>query len=86
MQSTELRLWRDIYLKEVIRGVVHQHDESSSTYVVYTPGEADKKDGRYMVDNLLLEVLKKWHRKTYFSCRSEHFENVCLCVAYFKQV
>ena len=47
---------------------MHQHDESSSTDVVYTPGEADKKDGRYMVDNLLLEVLKRWQRDTYFSC------------------
>lgn len=49
----------DIHLEEVIRGVVHQHDESSSTDVVNTPGEADEEDGRYMVNNLLLKVLKR---------------------------
>lgn len=49
----------DIYLQEVIRGVVYQHDESSSTDVVNAPREADEQDGRYVVNNLLLEVLKK---------------------------
>lgn len=48
-----------IYLKEVIRGVVHQHDESSSTDVINAPGEADEEDSCYMVNNLLLEVLKR---------------------------
>lgn len=48
-----------LYLEEVIRGVVHQHDESSSTDVVNTPGEADEEDGRYMVNYLLLEVLNR---------------------------
>ena len=38
---------------------MNQHDESSSTDVVDTPGEADEEDGSYMVDNLLLEVLKR---------------------------
>lgn len=49
----------DIYLEEVICGVVYQHDESSSTDVVHAPREADEQDGRYVVNNLLLEVLKK---------------------------
>lgn len=49
----------DIYLEEVIWGVVYQHDESSSTDVVNAPREADEQDGRYVVNNLLLEVLKK---------------------------
>lgn len=48
-----------IYLEEVIWGVVYQHDESSSTDVVNAPREADEQDGRYVVNNLLLEVLKK---------------------------
>ena len=47
-----------IYLEEVIRRVMHQHDEGSSTDVVHTPREADEEDGCYMVDYLLLEVLK----------------------------
>lgn len=38
---------------------MYQHDESSSADVVNTPGEADEQDGRYMVNNLLLEVLKR---------------------------
>lgn len=46
---------------------MYQHDESSSTDVVNTPGEADEQDGRYVVNNLLLEVLKtvthsEWRR------------------------
>lgn len=49
----------DIYLEEVIRGVVYQHDESSSTDVVNAPREADEQDGCYVVNNLFLEVLKK---------------------------
>lgn len=38
---------------------MYQHDESSSTDVVHAPGEADEQDGRYVVNDLLLEVLKK---------------------------
>lgn len=49
----------DMYLEEVICGVVHQHDESSSTDVVHAPREADEQDGRYVVNDLLLEVLEK---------------------------
>ncbi len=41
---------------------MHQHDESSSTDVVNTPGEADEEDGRYMVNNLLLKVLERRRR------------------------
>lgn len=48
-----------IYLEEIIGGVVHQHDESPSTDVVHTPGETDEEDGGYMMNNLLLKVLKK---------------------------
>lgn len=51
------------YLEEVIRGVVHQHDESSSTDVVDTIGEADEDDGGHMVDNLFLEVLERGRRR-----------------------
>ena len=55
-----MTLWGgDIYLKKVIRGVVHEHDESPSTDVVNTPREADEEDGRHMVNNLLLEVLER---------------------------
>lgn len=36
---------------------MHEHDESSSTDVVHTPGEADEEDGGHVVDDLLLEVL-----------------------------
>lgn len=61
-QLHEYRLFGDIYLEEVIRGVVNQHDESSSSDVVNTPGEADEEDGRYMVNDLLLEVLKRWRQ------------------------
>lgn len=60
--TLEYRLFGDIYLEEVIRGVVNQHDESSSSDVVNTPGEADEEDGRYMVNDLLLEVLKRWRQ------------------------
>lgn len=49
----------DFYLEEVICGIVDQHDESSSTDVVHAPREADEQDGRHVVNNLLLEVLKK---------------------------
>lgn len=41
---------------------MNQHDESSSSDVVNTPGEADEEDGRYMVNDLLLEVLKRWRQ------------------------
>lgn len=54
-----MRPFEDIYLQEVVRGVVYQHDESSCADVVNTPWEADEEDGRYMVNNLLLEVLKR---------------------------
>lgn len=37
---------------------MHQHDESPSTDVIYTPGEADEEDCGYMMNNLLLKVLK----------------------------
>lgn len=36
-----------------------QHDESPNTDIAKTPGEADEEDGGYMVDNLLLKVLKR---------------------------
>lgn len=52
-----------LYLKEVIGGVVHQHDESSSTDVVNAPGEADEEDGCHMVNYLLIEVLKRKQRR-----------------------
>lgn len=48
-----------IYLEKVIRGVVNQHDESSSTNVIHTPGETDEKDGCNMVNDVLLKVLKR---------------------------
>lgn len=64
----------DIYLKEVIRGVMYQHDQSSSTDVVNTPWEADKEDGRHMVNNLLLEVLK---RRMHGEQSNAYFERVC---------
>lgn len=38
---------------------MYQHDESSSTDVVNAPREADEQDGRYVVNNLLLEVLER---------------------------
>lgn len=56
MQSDEN--FGEVHLEEVIGGVVHQHDESPSADVVDTPGEADKEDGGYMVNYLLLEVLR----------------------------
>lgn len=49
---------------------MHQHDECSSTDVVHTPGEADEQDGRYVVDDLLLEVLNREQMDTH----------VCVCV------
>lgn len=54
-----------IYLEKVIGGVVHQHDESSSTDVVNAPGEADEEDGGHMVNNLLLEVLQRGQQETW---------------------
>lgn len=48
-----------LYLEEVIRGVVHQHDESSATNVVDAPGEADEEDCCYMVNDLLFKVLDR---------------------------
>lgn len=46
---------------------MHQHDKSSSTDVINTPGEADEEDGGYMVNYLLFEVLKGggWGGKNY---------------------
>lgn len=38
---------------------MNQHDESSSTDIVNTPGEADEEDCRHMVNDLLLEVLQR---------------------------
>lgn len=38
---------------------MNQHDKSSSTDVVDTPGKADEEDGRNMVNYLLLKVLKR---------------------------
>lgn len=38
---------------------MYQHDESSSTDVINAPREADEQDGRYVVNNLLLEVLER---------------------------
>lgn len=66
---------------------MHQHDESSSTDVVNTPGEADEEDGRYMVNNLLLEVLKRGrHGKkrhgSYAEKRKMYCIYVCVCVFY----
>lgn len=51
---------------------MHEHDESSSTDVVHTPGEADEEDGRYVVDDLLLEVLdnRTWWRQTWLLVRA----------------
>lgn len=58
---------------------MNQHDESSSTDVVDTPGEADEEDGRYMVNNLLFKVLKG-RRKKGCLCheRREHFNKFCM--------
>lgn len=50
---------------------MHQHDESSNTDIVHTPGEADEEDGRYMMDNLLLKVLKRKY-VTYTKKKTEH--------------
>lgn len=47
------------YLHKIVRGVVHQHDQSPGSDVVDQPGEADEEDGSHMVNNLLFEILER---------------------------
>lgn len=74
----------DIYLKEVIGGVVDQHDESSSADVVNTPGEADEEDGRHVVNNLFFEVLQRKRKEKWLLCwDNKNVGKIYLCVACF---
>lgn len=47
------------YLHEIVRGIMHYHDQSPSPDVVDQPGEADEGNGGHMVNNLLFEILQR---------------------------
>jgi len=47
------------YLQQIVRGVVHQHNEGSCSDVVHTPGETNQQDGGNMVHDLFFKVLRK---------------------------
>lgn len=59
---------------------MHEHYERSSSDVVDTPGEADEEDSRYMVDNLLLEVLQR-RKHVIKAAERTLIKNIYLCVA-----
>ena len=54
------------YLHQVVGGIVHQHDQSAGPDVVDQPRESDERNGGYMVNDLLLEILQDEKRKLHF--------------------
>ena len=52
-------MWYVNYLKQDVRGIMEQHDQSADANVVGTVGETKQEDGGQMVDHLFFKILAK---------------------------
>ncbi len=67
------------YLQQIVGGVVHQHNEGSSSDVVHTPGETNQEDGGNMVHYLFFKVLKEREREKILSYLQNNTMVLDLC-------
>ncbi len=67
------------YLQQIVGGVVHQHNEGSSSDVVHTPGETNQQDGGNMVHYLFFKVLKEREQEKILSYLQNNTMVLDLC-------